>query len=148
MPRGGRAPQHVKAHGALYNQAAKDLALAKAIAKATKDAADGLILLGLANSLFEQAAREEGVHFASEAFADRGYQADGTLVPRSKPGAMIDDLNWPPRALSEWRRRASSRRSTDTIVRMRPRLRMPSWRQRTRGRHGGGPSEMPSKGRT
>ncbi|MPM78427.1 hypothetical protein SDC9_125438 [bioreactor metagenome] len=84
--------EHVKAHGALYNQAAKDLALAKAIARATKDAGGDLILLGLANSLFEQAASEEGVLYAAEAFADRGYMDDGSLVPRSKPGAFVHDL--------------------------------------------------------
>ena len=112
--------QHVKAHGALYNQAAKDLALAKAIAKATKDAADGLILLGLANSLFEQAAREEGVPFASEAFADRGYQADGTLVPRSKPGAMIDDLNLAAARVVRMATEGVVEAIDGTIVRMRP----------------------------
>jgi len=83
--------EHVKAHGALYNQAAKDLAMAKAIARATRDAGGNLILLGLANSLFEQAAAEEGVLYAAEAFADRGYMDDGSLVPRNKPGAFIHD---------------------------------------------------------
>ena len=85
--------EHVKAHGALYNQAAKDLALAKAIAQATKDAGGDLILLGLANSLFEQTAGEVGVLYAAEAFADRGYMDDGSLVPRSKPGAFVHDFN-------------------------------------------------------
>lgn len=84
--------EHVKAHGALYNQAAKDIAMAKAIARATKDAGGNLILLGLANSLFEQAAAEVGVPYAAEAFADRGYMNDGSLVPRNKPGAFIHDL--------------------------------------------------------
>jgi len=84
--------EHVKAHGALYNQAAKDPALAQAIARATKDAGGNLILLGLANSLFEQAAAEVGVLYASEAFADRGYMDDGSLVPRSQPGAFVHDL--------------------------------------------------------
>ncbi len=84
--------EHVKAHGALYNQASKDLALAKAIAQATKDAGENLILLGLANSLFEQAAGEVGVLYAAEAFADRGYMDDGSLVPRSRPDAIVHDL--------------------------------------------------------
>jgi len=84
--------EHVKAHGALYNQAAKDLEMAKAIARATKDAGGDLILLGLANSLFEQAAAEVGVPYAAEAFADRGYMNDGSLVPRSMPGAFVHDL--------------------------------------------------------
>jgi len=83
--------QHVKAHGAMYNQAAKDLAMAKAIARATRDAGGKLILMGLANSLFEQAAAEENIPYAAEAFADRGYMDDGSLVPRSKPGAFIHD---------------------------------------------------------
>ena len=75
--------QHVKAHGALYNQAVKNNALAVAIAQAVKDAGEGLILLGLANSEFDKAAAEVGVPYAAEAFADRAYQADGTLVPVS-----------------------------------------------------------------
>jgi UPF0271 protein len=83
--------QHVKPHGALYNRAAKDPALARAVAAAVRDAGEELILLGLANSLFEDAAREAGIPFASEAFADRAYQADGTLVPRSRPGAVLHD---------------------------------------------------------
>ena len=112
--------QHVKAHGALYNQAAKDLALAKAIARATRDAADGLILLGLANSLFEQAALEEDVPFASEAFADRGYQADGTLVPRNKPGAMIEDLDAAAARVVRMATEGAVEAVDGTIVRMRP----------------------------
>lgn len=83
--------QHVKPHGAMYNQAAKDAALAEAVAWAVRDAAEGVILLGLANSLFEEAARKAGVSFAAEAFADRSYQADGSLTPRSRPGAVISD---------------------------------------------------------
>lgn len=82
---------HVKPHGALYNQAAKDPALAEAIARAVKDAGKGLILLGLAGSAFDRAAEAVGVPYGAEAFADRGYQADGTLVPRSQPGALIHD---------------------------------------------------------
>ena len=89
----GLALQHVKAHGAMYNQAAKNHDLALAIANAVRDAGSGfIILLGLANSEFEKAARETGVPFAAEAFADRGYMPDGTLVPRSQPGAIIHDV--------------------------------------------------------
>lgn len=84
--------QHVKAHGALYNQAVKNHTLAVAIAQAVKDAGEGLILLGLANSEFDKAAAEVGVPYAAEAFADRAYQADGTLVPRKVPGSMIHDV--------------------------------------------------------
>ena len=84
--------EHVKPHGALYNQAAADPALAAAIARAVKDAGGDLILLGLANSFFEGAASEAGVTFAAEAFADRGYMDDGSLVPRNRPGAFVHDL--------------------------------------------------------
>lgn len=83
--------QHVKPHGAMYNQAAKSPELADAIANAVKDAADGLILMGLANSEMERAALDAGILFAAEAFADRGYMPDGSLVPRSQPGAIIHD---------------------------------------------------------
>lgn len=88
----GVSLKHVKPHGALYNQAAKDPRLAEAIARAVKDAGDGLILLGLANSAFSEAAATAGVPFAAEAFADRTYRADGTLVPRGEPGAVIHDV--------------------------------------------------------
>ena len=83
--------QHVKPHGAMYNQAAKDPKLAAAIVKAVKNLGGGLILMGLAGSEFEKTAAEQGVPFAAEAFVDRGYMADGSLVPRDKPGAFIHD---------------------------------------------------------
>jgi len=89
----GMTLQHVKAHGSMYNQAAKDRAQADAIAAAVKDAGAGIILLGLANSEFEPAAKAAGVPFAAEAFADRAYMPDGSLMPRSKPGAVIHDAD-------------------------------------------------------
>jgi UPF0271 protein len=76
----------------MYNQAAKDPELARAISQAVKDSGKDVILMGLANSEFEKAAIEMGVPFAAEAFADRGYMADGSLVPRSQPGAIIHDV--------------------------------------------------------
>lgn len=82
---------HVKAHGALYNMAAKDIRLAKAIAQAVKDFDSQLILVGLAGSRMMEAAAELGLRSASEVFADRAYEEDGSLVGRSKPGAMIED---------------------------------------------------------
>lgn len=86
----GLSLQHVKPHGAMYNQAAKNHEQALAIASAVKDAGHGfIILMGLANSEFEKAAAELKIPFAAEAFADRGYMPDGTLVPRSQPGAII-----------------------------------------------------------
>lgn len=83
--------QHVKPHGAMYNAAAKDMNMAIAIAQAVKDISPSLILMGLAGSLFEEAARQVGIPFVSEAFADRAYMADGSLVPRTMKGAVIHD---------------------------------------------------------
>ena len=81
---------HVKPHGALYNQAAKDKDLAAAIAEATKALDPKLIFYGLANSLLISEAERAGLETASEAFADRTYQADGNLTNRSQPGALIE----------------------------------------------------------
>ena len=82
---------HVKAHGALYNQSARNTNVARALAQATRDAAPGLILLGLPGSRHEAAARELGVPFAAEVFADRAYRADGSLVARSHAGSVLHD---------------------------------------------------------
>ena len=71
--------------------AAKDKAMAMAIAEAIRDVDDQIILLGLANSEMIEAGKEAGLRVASEVFADRAYQADGTLVPRSQPGSVIHD---------------------------------------------------------
>lgn len=87
----GISLQHVKPHGALYNMAAKDPCLAEAIACATRDAAPGLILMGLANSIFREEAARVDVPFAAEAFADRAYRNDGSLQPRSEKGSVIHD---------------------------------------------------------
>ena len=83
--------QHVKPHGALYNMAAKDDALAKAICEAIHDYDSSLVLLGLANSRMIEEAKKIGLPYAQEVFADRAYEDDGTLVARTKPGAMITD---------------------------------------------------------
>ena len=83
--------KHVKPHGALYNMAAKDVALAEAIVGAIKDYDASLILLALANSEMTKAAERMGLSYANEVFADRAYEPDGTLVARSKPGAMIEN---------------------------------------------------------
>jgi UPF0271 protein len=87
---GGRL-NHVKAHGALYNMAARDAVLADAIARAVRDVDPELILFGLAGSELIAAAERAGLRHASEVFGDRSYQADGSLSPRGKPGAMIED---------------------------------------------------------
>jgi 5-oxoprolinase (ATP-hydrolysing) subunit A len=82
---------HVKPHGALYNQAARDLALADAVAAAVQSVNARLILFGLAGSALITAARACRLAVAEEVFADRRYQADGALVPRSRPDALITD---------------------------------------------------------
>lgn len=87
---GGRMV-HVKPHGMLYNQAAVDPQLAEAIARAVRDCDPALILVGLAGSELIRAAKRLQLTTREEVFADRGYQDDGTLVPRSQPGALITD---------------------------------------------------------
>jgi len=82
---------HVKPHGALYNMAAGDRSLAEAIARAVAAVDRRLILYGLAGSRLVEAAREAGLASAEEAFADRAYASDGTLVPRDRPGSLIQD---------------------------------------------------------
>jgi len=87
----GAKLHHVKPHGALYNQAAKDANLAEAIAKAVKAIDGDLILYGLAGSFLISEAEKLGLKTASEVFADRTYQADGSLTPRSRPDALIEN---------------------------------------------------------
>jgi UPF0271 protein len=84
---------HVKAHGALYNQAAKDRELAAAIAEAVSSVSPTLILYGLSGSLLIEEAETAGLRTASEVFADRTYQIDGSLTPRTQSGAMLDDAD-------------------------------------------------------
>jgi 5-oxoprolinase (ATP-hydrolysing) subunit A len=82
---------HVKPHGALYNMSAKDSNIAQAIAQAVKDFDESLILFGLSGSVSISVAKEVGLKTASEVFADRTYQDDGSLTPRSQPGALVED---------------------------------------------------------
>ncbi|MFB0536511.1 MAG: LamB/YcsF family protein [Anaerolineae bacterium] len=82
---------HVKPHGALYNLAASDRSLAEAIARAVARFSRQLILVGLANSLLVEAGLEAGLSVAREAFADRAYEADGSLRSRQLPGAVLED---------------------------------------------------------
>jgi UPF0271 protein len=89
---GGRL-SHVKPHGALYNMAVLDRKLATAIAEAVRDTDPGLVLFGLAFSELVRAGEEAGLTVANEVFADRTYQADGSLTPRSQPNALIKDVN-------------------------------------------------------
>lgn len=87
----GACLQHVKAHGALYNMAAKDEKLAEALAEAVYAVNPEMILFGLAGSAMIMAAEKIGIKTASEVFADRSYQKDGSLTPRNMPGAMITE---------------------------------------------------------
>jgi UPF0271 protein len=85
---GGRL-NHVKLHGALYNMAAKDLPLSKAVVQAVSDFDSSLIFYALSGSKMIEAAHAAGIQTASEVFADRTYQDDGSLTPRSVPNALI-----------------------------------------------------------
>lgn len=87
---GGRL-HHVKAHGALYNMAAKDAALAASIAQAVYDFDPALMLYALAGSRMVDAAQKLGLRSVSEVFADRTYQDDGSLTPRTQSNALITD---------------------------------------------------------
>lgn len=83
---------HVKPHGALYNQAAKDKNLAEAIAKAIYASDNAMVLYGLSGSYLISEAEKIGLKTASEVFADRSYQTDGSLTPRTKENALIQDV--------------------------------------------------------
>ncbi|MBR4954497.1 MAG: LamB/YcsF family protein [Clostridia bacterium] len=83
--------QHVKPHGAMYNMAAKDRKLADAICDAILEIDDSLILLGLSGSEMLKAAKDKGLRYASEVFADRAYEPDGSLTPRALEGSVITD---------------------------------------------------------
>lgn len=80
---------HVKPHGALYNQSARDAKIAAAVAEAVMSVDQQLILFGLASSLSITEAQRVGLRTASEVFADRTYQNDGSLTPRTEPDALI-----------------------------------------------------------
>lgn len=82
---------HVKPHGALYNMAARDILIANTIAQAIKDFREDLVLYGLSGSKLITEGKKLGLQTASEVFADRGYEDDGSLTPRSKEGALITE---------------------------------------------------------
>jgi UPF0271 protein len=84
--------RHVKAHGALYNMASRDRTLSDAIARAVASFDPALILFGLPGSELLRAAADAGLRVAAEGFADRAYEPDGSLTPRTRPGAVIHDL--------------------------------------------------------
>ncbi len=82
-------PRHVKLHGGLYHQVARDPRLAAAVTEAIAARWPGMRLITPAGSQLAGVARDHGLAVATEAFGDRGYAADGRLVPRSQPGALI-----------------------------------------------------------
>lgn len=87
----GTTLSHVKAHGALYNKAARDASLAEAIAAAVQEYDPSLILVGLAGSELIRAGERHGLRVANEVFADRTYQSDGSLTPRKLSNALVKD---------------------------------------------------------
>lgn len=92
---------HVKLHGALYNLAAKDRAIADAVSRAVASFDQRLVLFALAGSALVESGRTAGLPVVQEAFADRAYRSDGTLVPRSEPGALLQSEHPVRRQLRE-----------------------------------------------
>ena len=84
---------YIKPHGALYNRAAKDEKLASLLAACVWTIDKSLVMLALAGGSLERASRERGLNTVGEAFIDRGYMPDGTLVPRNQPGALIEGMH-------------------------------------------------------
>jgi UPF0271 protein len=84
--------RYVKAHGALYNRAARDPELARALARGVRSVDPDLVLLGLDGTIMLSEAKAAGLDVAREAFADRAYLPDGELVPRTTPGAVLEDV--------------------------------------------------------
>jgi len=93
VKRNGARLHHVKPHGALYNMAAKDPVLAKAIAQAVKDIDGSLVYYGLSGSVMIREATGVGLQTANEVFADRTYQPDGSLTPRSQNNALLSSTD-------------------------------------------------------
>jgi UPF0271 protein len=87
----GTSLHHVKPHGALYNRAAKDAAVSAVICAAIRSFDPSLLLYGLSGSEMKRQADLCGIKFVSEVFADRTYQEDGSLTPRTEAGALIED---------------------------------------------------------
>ena len=88
----GAKIMHIKPHGTLYTDAVNDAELADIIARVTAEAPGAPALMGMANSELQTAAERHTLEFIAEGFIDRAYRPDGTLVPRSEPGAVHEDL--------------------------------------------------------
>lgn len=87
----GKSINHFKPHGAFYNMVMNDYEMSRSIIKKIKAFDENIIFLGLSNSKFIDVCKQEGVRFANEVFADRAYDDNGQLVPRSRDGAVIRD---------------------------------------------------------
>jgi len=112
----GTRLHHVKPHGALYNLAARDRAIADAIATAVRDFDPGLVLYGLARSALTAAGETLGLRVAHEAFAERRYERDGSLTPRSEPDAVIGDVDLAAQQVAQMlRARSVTARSGDIV---------------------------------
>ncbi len=109
---GGRLA-HVKPHGALYNDAERDAAIADVVVAAVRRVDPFLAIYGFSGGQLLAAARGAGLVAIAETFADRGYRPNGTLVPRSEAGAFIDDPRQMPAAPRRSRARVGSRQLTD-----------------------------------
>lgn len=107
---------HVKPHGQLYNRAAVDAPLAQALAQAVHDVDPALVLVGLANGELVRAGHALGLRCAQEFFADRGYTTAGLLVPRSQPGALIDDEDFAVRRVVRVVREGSIESATGKTI--------------------------------
>ena len=88
----GASLQHVKPHGALYNDAIADAKLADIVARVTAETPASPALMGMAGTELERAAIQHGLRFVAEAFIDRAYEPDGTLVSRKEPGAVHEQM--------------------------------------------------------
>lgn len=89
----GASIRYVKPHGALYNLAAVDESVSNTLVQAIREIDPGLIIMGLAGSLFQEICANQDIRFVAEAFADRQYQADGSLRSRSLPESVFEDPN-------------------------------------------------------
>jgi UPF0271 protein len=115
----GGKMRHVKPHGALYNMAAKDTSIARAIAEAVYKVDPELVLFGLSGSELVKMGEAIGLKTAHEVFADRTYQADGTLTPRTEPDALIEDSDLVARQVIRMVKegKVRTRQGTDILIR-------------------------------
>ena len=116
--RNGGHLHHVKPHGALYNMAAADEAIAQVLAQATRDVDPSLLFYGLSNSALITAAIAAGLQPAAEVFADRTYQESGQLTPRSQPGALITEEDVSVNQVLQLVREGSVRTLSGNIIAM------------------------------